>query len=289
MMSKETSIATRPPARSRLSRFTRKLLSIIGCVTLLVGASSSSRERSQADTEPPDAHNAAPSRPQESLLKTPLVVVDTSTIPDWLEPGDEAGVAALREDPTMLQDYTGDSGLVAAALERASRQTIPATLPVGRLGIALQKAAELTRGAHNLESRNVILVISDLPGRRASEEALPVQAPRSLAEAGCSLYWSNSEAVPPSPSELFGIATSNLTIREVLSLSGGEFINGKWSAFLDRLRIIYRIAYLADTRRARERVRIKLEVRPSPRWDPSDLKLVYPRFAIIPDAPHEIL
>jgi hypothetical protein len=202
-----------------------------------------------------------------------------------LEAGDLVCVMVVAERPLMLLGFTNSREYVNEALDQAVQRRVESESPVdGKLSMALQEAEEKASGLRNDDARNVIILLSDMPGRRVDKVILPPAVVRMMVGSATVLC---SSGAGPVTHHFFKVGTDSLenaTIADMVGLTGGSFVTGGWKSCIERLRPIYRITYLPFSEgRQGELVKMKLEIKPNLEHDAHNLRLIYPQFAVLPD------
>jgi hypothetical protein len=207
-----------------------------------------------------------------------------SSLALFLRPEDEASIMALTEGPLLLQDYTSNKDLITRGLEEALRHKDSPHLPAEkRFRIGVHEAARHTERSHNPESRRATIFISDLPERTARKVILPEWVIRAVLRSSSIFCWSRSSRLPSRLLDPSKVSFNRVTVNDVVSVTGGEYLGNDWKSFLERLRGRLRLGYLPDTfGRSGDAVRIGLQLKPNVRAGMRDLMLLYPRFAIVP-------
>lgn len=206
-----------------------------------------------------------------------------SAVLNRLDPGDEMGIIALGRTPIVLEGFTNNKELLSAALDRISSNNVRSGLALEeRLSIGLDKAAKQMQEVKD-PARSIIVLISALPENRANEPILPEALATALIKSKSLFFCECSQRIGPGTSQSNEYSLDRVSITRLVELSGGEFLDGDWKSFLDRVRVRYQVIYIPVTQNHEgELVRIRLEVRARPGRVTDDLVLSYPRFAVIP-------
>ncbi|HKA22795.1 MAG TPA: VWA domain-containing protein [Blastocatellia bacterium] len=184
-----------------------------------------------------------------------------------LNSNDEVSVELFGERPTLLQDYTSDKQLINDALDRVSQQRLVSTMPIDqRLSNGLKEAAQHARFVQNPEARRVIILISD-SAEKIRDLLISPEAVRAIIGPVPIIFcWNVTGHLDFQVLGESQYSLNKISLLNLVQLTGGEFVNNEWEAFIEQMRGRYWIAYLPSAqRRGGELVKIEVQLKPSPK------------------------
>lgn len=202
-----------------------------------------------------------------------------------IQPGDEVGIIGLFDEPTMLQDYTNEPLLLTSAISLARRLSLSPTLP---LGTRIKKAlsfCERTGRIHSSEARNVWLVVSQTPSGQTGQKSTLEATLTDMAKSNIALCWNSPEE--PNTNDLRDVPQAKvpLSFADIVHLTGGELVGIDSSSLMKRIRTVYRITYIPNTKgREGQPVRIKIGLKPTTNHFQENATLNYQRMVFIPNS-----